>query len=126
MHKNELGKRIMAKGQKNYPLKIAESAHAYVVKHKNRHVTLEELAKVLSVSQTSLKRYFQAAYGESVYSFLRKQKMYHAAQLLAHTDQSILDIACLHGYQNASKFSAAFHKVMGMNPSEYRKQQSSK
>lgn len=47
--------------------------------------------------------------------------MLMAAQQLINTQRSILEIASECGYDNGSKFSEAFRKVIGETPSEYRK-----
>lgn len=44
-----------------------------------------------------------------------------AARLLTETQLSITEIALHMGYQNGSKFSAAFCDEMGVLPGEYRK-----
>lgn len=101
---------------------ITQKAYSYLMEHKNRRITIETLARVLSVSETGLKQSFYKVYGESVYVLVRRWKMLSAADMLAHTDFSILDIAVLHGYSNGGKFAAAFSKIFGVKPSEYRKQ----
>ena len=45
-----------------------------------------------------------------------------AALQLIHTERTVTDIASEFGYDNTSKFSAAFAKIMGETPAEYRKQ----
>ena len=47
--------------------------------------------------------------------------MQKASLLLKATDEKIADIAQKAGYSNASKFSAAFKKELGLSPFEYRK-----
>jgi AraC-like DNA-binding protein len=48
--------------------------------------------------------------------------MHRAAQLLRQSDKKISEIALKMGYQNPSKFSEAFHAVIGCRPSAYRKE----
>lgn len=100
---------------------MARTAYSYLMRHMDRHITIEELSDHLSVPQTTLKRNFRKVYGESIYAYLRKEKMSRAARMLVNTDHTILHIAGACGYTNASKFSAAFLKTMGMTPGEYRK-----
>ena len=44
--------------------------------------------------------------------------------MLIHTMRTIDEIAEEFGYENESKFSAAFKKIMGDSPSVYRKEHS--
>lgn len=47
--------------------------------------------------------------------------MQAAALLLINTELSVSEIAGRYGYDNPSKFSAAFRKIMGKSPLKYRK-----
>lgn len=85
------------------------------------HITINSLALRFNTSSSTLKKTFRDAYGDSIFSFIRRQKMMSAAKILKDTNKTILEIAGDYGYENGSKFSAAFKKVMGVSPSEYRK-----
>ena len=47
--------------------------------------------------------------------------MNKAASLLKNTDRTVLDIALEQGYENPGKFAAAFKKMMGLTPQEFRR-----
>lgn len=100
---------------------LAKQTAAYLVDHSERRVTIPELAKHFNVSQTVLKDAFRAVYGVPVYAYTRIQKMQAAGQRLIHTDRKMSEIAAEFGYQNESKFIAAFRDVMGESPGEYRR-----
>lgn len=82
---------------------------------------LADLAEEYKISQTTLMKHFQAVYGLSPYAYLKKRRMEVAALLLQTTNWPIGEIAAEVGYQNASKFSAAFASIYGLSPREYRK-----
>lgn len=103
-------------------VQLANQIAAYLSENMGQHITIEELAKRFNVSVTHLKSVFKAVYGVPVFSYIRIQKMQSAAQVLIHTDEAIAEIAYQFGYSNISKFSAAFQKIMGDTPSEYRKE----
>ena len=100
---------------------LAKDVCAFVSANMSAHYTITELAEHFKVSPTYLKNSFRNVFGESVYAYIRTQKMLCAAELLRDTDRTILDIAGECGYDNGSKFSQAFRSVMGAAPSEYRK-----
>lgn len=100
---------------------LANQIAAFLADHMDQHITITELAKQFNISETYLKNIFKAVYGVPVFSYMRIQKMQSAAQLLIHTEQSIGDIAYAFGYNNTSKFTSAFQKIMGETPSAYRK-----
>ena len=46
--------------------------------------------------------------------------MKKAADMLISTDDTILRIANMVGYENGSKFASAFKAVIGLSPKEFR------
>ncbi|MDF3001501.1 MAG: transcriptional regulator, AraC family [Bacillota bacterium] len=86
-----------------------------------RYYTLEELSERFLFPITSMKRCFKGVYGSSIYAYMKAYRMNTAAVMLRRTEESITSIALKLGYDNASKFSAAFKSVIGMTPSEYRR-----
>lgn len=100
------------------------------IKHVKEHLvgdleqrtSLKELALEHDLSLTQLKSGFKQIYGETPYAYLRQYKMHVAADLLRQTDRKISEIALELGYQNPSKFTEAFHAIMGEMPNKYRAQ----
>lgn len=86
-----------------------------------RHYTLEQLSEQFEFPLTSMKLCFKGVYGTSVYAYMKAYRMNAAALMLRQSDSNIVEIANRVGYDNASKFSAAFKSVMGMTPTAYRK-----
>ena len=99
---------------------IAVSAYACALHHPEQHISIHTLAEMLEVSPTHLKNGFRIVYGDSLYSYLRTQKMLAAATELRSCSRTVLDIAGDFGYDNGSKFAKAFQAVMGISPREYR------
>ena len=102
-------------------IRLAEDVCAYLDAHPSEKITLEQLTRIFHIPATTLKSSFKAVYGVSVSHFVRKRKMQEAAKMLSETEETVLTIAGRFGYENASKFSAAFRAVMGVSPTEYRK-----
>ncbi len=122
LHNNLVQRCTLSQSQ----VQLANEVAAYLGEQMNQHITIEELAKTFNVSTTHLKNIFKGVYGVPIFSYMRIQKMQSAAQLLIHTEQSIADISYEFGYNNISKFSAAFQKIMGDTPSAYRKEHTKK
>lgn len=93
----------------------------YLITHLSEKITLDQLSVQFEISLTTMKSIFKEIYGDSIYSFVKNYKMQKAAELLNNTNEDINVIAGSLGYDNASKFSEAFKKVIGVNPSVYRK-----
>ena len=100
---------------------LAKQASSYVLERIDKRITIKEIADEMHVSQTQLKNSFRNYYGNSVYKFIRTKKMQKAAALLAEGRLSVMEIAGMSGYENCSKFAAAFRGEYGMSPSDYRR-----
>ena len=101
--------------------KIAEDTLAFCMEHMQEHYTIQFLAQRAGISPTKLKSIFRRTYGIPLFAYIRAEKMRLSARQLAEANSRILDIAEACGYDNASKFSAAFRDVIGCSPKEYRK-----
>ena len=100
---------------------LAGMIRAFIMSNLDRHITIRELSETLHVSPTQVKACFRKVYGLPIYTYGRQQRIKVAVQLLCDTDLSILEIAGRCGYENGSKFSAAFRKVTGETPARYRR-----
>lgn len=96
----------------------------YISQNINEKITIKKLTMEFGISVTYLQNSFRSVYGMPVISFIRVQKMQSAAQVLIHTTLTIDEIAEKFGYENESKFSSAFKKIMGDSPSVYRREHS--
>ena len=105
-------------------VEIVKSVSEYITENLNGKITVKQLTSAFGVSDTYLQNAFRSVYGMPVISFIRTQKMQSAAQVLIHTTRTIDEIAEEFGYENESKFSAAFKKIMGDPPGVYRKEHS--
>lgn len=85
---------------------------------------IDAIAKELGVSPTKLKMDFKLVYGASILQYNIDKKMQFAMGLLENTTMQIKFIANEVGYDNASKFSAAFKKKFNKSPSKLRPENS--
>lgn len=73
------------------------------------------------VAESSMKRCFTSLAGNSIGTFMKIKRIEAAAELLISEPQlSICEVAEAAGYENQSKFSAAFKSIFGMTPFAYR------
>ena len=103
-------------------VELVKSVSDYITENLNGKITVKQLTLEFGVSDTYLQNAFRSVYGMPVISFIRTQKMQSAAQVLIHTTRTIDEIAEAFGYENESKFSAAFKRIMGDTPGVYRKE----
>ena len=103
---------------------FVKSVADYISQNIHSKITVKKLTLEFGISDTYLQNAFRSVYGMPVISFIRMQKMQSAAQVLIHTTRSVDEIAEEFGYENESKFSATFKKIMGDPPGIYRKEHS--
>jgi AraC-like DNA-binding protein len=98
--------------------------HSLITSRPDKTFTVEELSEISGMPPASLRKVFKAVYGTPVYQYIKSCKMKTAAEMLISArGMNIADIAQQLGYDNASKFSAAFRDVMGISPQNYRNRQ---
>ena len=84
--------------------------------------TVSSLAERTGVSRSTMAKRFVAVVGEPPLSYLTRWRMTLAADLLVEKrDATIADVARTVGYSDPFGFSAAFKRVRGVNPSEFRR-----
>jgi AraC-like DNA-binding protein len=84
--------------------------------------TVASLANRIGVSRSTLAKRFADLVGEPPLTYLTRWRMTLAADLLVEQKSATLsEIAHAVGYSDPFGFSAAFKRVRGVNPSEYRR-----
>jgi AraC-like DNA-binding protein len=101
-------------------VEIVKAVSEYIARNLSDKITVKQLTMKFGISDTYLQNAFRSVYGMPVISFIRVQKMQSAAQVLIHTNLTIDEIAEEFGYENESKFSAAFKRIMGDSPGVYQ------
>ncbi|WP_337884229.1 AraC family transcriptional regulator [Fischerella thermalis] len=92
----------------------------YINEHLNQDIKLADLAKLLGMSQFHFSHLFKRSIGTAPYQYLLQQRIERAKQLLRQTDQSIMEIAFLCGFNSHSHLSKQFRQLTGMTPTAYR------
>ncbi|MBQ0956594.1 helix-turn-helix transcriptional regulator [Serratia symbiotica] len=77
---------------------------------------LGDLARDVGISVSALKSKFQAVMGQSVFAFLRDQRLTRARQGLESEGWTVKQAAYYVGYQHPSNFSTAYRRKFGMSP----------
>ena len=83
---------------------------------------VQVLVREMGMSQSVFYRRLKGITGQSVIEFIRDVRMKRAAQLLAHTQLRISEIAYQVGIDDSKYFRKTFQKIYNMAPSEYAKQ----
>ncbi|MCH3918561.1 MAG: AraC family transcriptional regulator [Spirochaetia bacterium] len=105
-------------------LETIRAVEAFLVAEHERKVPVCELCDRFGIGMSTLKKRFKGVYGCPVATYHKVLRMQEAARLLRQSDNSIMMIAGLVGYENPSKFAAAFKALMGVSPTQYRNNRS--
>ena len=82
--------------------------------------TVEELARAVAVSRSTLAERFTALIGETPMRYLATWRMQLAQHLLKHTTLSLAEIAGRVGYDSDVAFNHAFKRHVGQSPAAWR------
>lgn len=98
-----------------------KALHQEAIHRLGEKIPLQVLAQKYDIAQTTLKSCFKEIYGSPYYAYMKRYRIHAAVHELEAGTYSITEIAGMVGYENASKFTAAFKSVMGCTPREYKK-----
>lgn len=98
-----------------------KEVHKLIIDSPSKNYTVEVLSQMFDIPESTLRKNFREIYGSPIYKYIKKFKINKAAELLK-SDRSlkVSDVAESVGYDNPSKFAAAFKDVMGITPLEYK------
>jgi AraC family transcriptional regulator len=84
-------------------------------------LSLAALASDAGLSRFHFCRAFKESTGLSPHAWLRQYRLEQAMNMLRDTDESVVSIAAALGYSSQTAFAAAFRKLTGEPPSDWRK-----
>ena len=95
-------------------------ARNYINLHYAERITLDDLARVISINKFYLQKLFKRCMGLSPNEYLIYTRLTQAKHLLLTTDRSISRIAMDVGIDNVGYFTNLFKKYEGCVPSVFR------
>ncbi|TCM99005.1 AraC-like DNA-binding protein [Paenibacillus sp. BK033] len=104
---------------REWPIKVKEAV-AYIDKHYENMISLDQLADQLSLSKYHLLRQFTKTVGVSPNDYLNQVRIKEAIRLLKESDWSVERIAEQVGYSGGSYFIKWFRKITGETPGNFR------
>ena len=101
---------------------LLKNALAYIDSHYTQSsLSLQDTAEAAGLSPNRFSTLFSHEMGMTFIDYLTRRRIEHACRLLMTTDLRSSEIAYQSGYNDPHYFSAAFKKVQGMSPKEYRR-----
>ena len=109
-----------------------ERAHAeqvqvvrtFLNKHVRSRLQLKQIAAAVHLSPYHLCRVFKQNTGMTLHQYVRRLRLFNAAEEMLEIPQTRLDLLALeYGFANHGHFSTAFRQTFGMNPTSLRQSQ---
>ncbi len=115
-------KKLVTKTHVNRTEKIIQNASIYIEKnYVDSGLSLESVSEQMYISVSYLSMLFKKIKGTTFNKFLIKVRMEKAKELLKYTDEKVITIASMCGYNEVYYFSHSFKKYSGKSPIEFRK-----
>lgn len=92
----------------------------WIDNHIEKPIRLDDLAASANICPRECQRIFSTYLHCSPMEYLRRRRLYFAADLLCRTDAPVTDIALRCGFSSPSYFSNQFKLLVGKTPTEYR------
>jgi AraC-like DNA-binding protein len=92
----------------------------YIKSNLSRPVRLAELGAVIHMSPYHFARLFKLSTGVSPHQFLLRERMEHAAALLAAPGSLVGAVARSVGFRTSAHFATTFRRMTGVTPTMYR------
>lgn len=92
----------------------------YISGHLHFEITLSTLAEQVGLTPQYLSRLFKKETGMTVTSYIQKERVREAKNLLRFTDYTYLEISSFLNFVSQSYFIQIFKRHTGMTPQEYR------
>jgi len=96
------------------------TALRYIRDHACDGITVDDVARRVTLSRATLDRRFQLALQRSAKTEIDRIRVNRAKQLLIETKYKIGAIATMTGYARAPQFVTAFKRLIGFTPGKYR------
>src|SRR5699024_10605676 len=85
-------------------------------------LNVEALARQVGMSAGHLSRQFRIAYGEPAYGCLMTTRVARSMPLVRRGELSVTEVCFAVGFSSLGTFSTRFTGLVGMPPSQYRRQ----
>jgi YesN/AraC family two-component response regulator len=97
-----------------------KDAILYIHTHFQKHITLDEVARVAKYNSSYFSTAFKADVGVTFSEYLTKLRVDYAKRLLVSTDEVVNEIGKRSGFLSSSTFLQSFKKYENMTPTAYR------
>ena len=92
----------------------------YISNHYNKQINTPDVATAVFLSPRYANQLFKTACGCTIFDYITQCRIDEAKRLLIETDEKIITIAEMVGYNGKTSFYLSFKRNLGISPAEYR------
>ncbi len=105
-------------GQEGIVLNIID----YLDANLTEEITIDSIAGKFYFNRFYLMKLFKKVTGLTIFEYVNQKKIKSSLNDIVNTDDKILKIALNHGFNSQEYYSETFTRVLGISPTEFRKQ----
>lgn len=98
----------------------AKRIYGYLDRNFDKKITLQSLSRLFNVSTRQLNRMMREEFNRSVFDILHEIRIEKAKRILLESDEKVISVATMVGYEDPSFFSRLFMRYAGCSPRQYR------
>ncbi len=98
-----------------------ERMMVFIAGNYTRDIDVADVAAAAGMHPNSAMRLFRQNCGLTVLEYLTMHRIWHAQHLLTEGKMKIRDIANACGFNSPNRFYAAFKRIVGQQPTDFRK-----
>lgn len=99
-----------------------QEIYQYVGQHFQEEISLQVISDRVNMTPPAFCRFFKKLTSKTFTQFTNEMRIDHARRLLSQNHLSIAAVSYESGFNNLSHFNKHFKRIVGVSPSEYRKQ----
>jgi len=94
----------------------------YIEEHLTENISFSDVSQRFNIPERTLARWFKDEIGMSMFQFVKIARIQKALELMENEQLNINEIVYGVGYQSLSTFSSLFKGLLGVSPTQYRRQ----
>jgi AraC-like DNA-binding protein len=98
-----------------------EKIAMYIAQNFQSHIKVSDIGKAVGLHPDYANSIFKKSFGCTLSEYIIEERISHTQRKLITTDLSITEIAYACGFNSISSFNAAFLKINGCTPRQFRK-----
>lgn len=107
--------------EERHAVNLVERIAIYIARNYSSPMKVSEIGEAVGLHPDYANTLFKKSFGCTMYDYLVRERITHAQRKLVLSGAPITEIAFECGFNSINRFNAAFLKINGCTPREYRK-----